>query len=128
MFSGTRANVNHTVRRTHGIFIMFHHNQTVTKIPKPHQCSEKLVIISLMKSDAWLIQNIGNSHKAGTNLCCKTDSLRLASGKGSGSPSKRKIFQPNFCQKSYSGTDFLQDLLPDQLLLAGKLQVMEKAL
>ena len=81
-----------------------------------------------MKSDAWLIQNIGNSHKAGTNLCCKTDSLRLASGKGSGSPSKRKIFQPNFCQKSYSGTDFLQDLLPDQLLLAGKLQVMEKAL
>ena len=65
---------------------------------------------------------------AGTKLCCKTDSLRLASGKSSGSPSKRKIFQANFCQKSYSGTDFFQNLLPDQLLLAGKFQVMEKAL
>ena len=41
-----------------------------------------------MKADTGLIQNIGNPHKAGTDLGSQTDSLGLSSGKGSGRTGK----------------------------------------
>ena len=128
MFTGTGTDIDYTIRRAHGILIMFDHDQAVAKIAKAHQRSQKLVIIPLMETDTWLVQNIGNSNKAGTDLCGKTDSLCLPAGKSSGSSSKGKILQNNLRKKSHSGTDLLQDLLTDQFLLLGKLQVTKKSL
>ena len=128
MFTGTGTDIDYTIRRAHGILIMFDHDQAVAKIAKAHQRSQKLVIIPLMETDTWLVQNIGNSNKAGTDLCGKTDPLCLPAGKSSGSSSKGKILQTNFRKKSHSGTDLLQDLLTDQFLLLGKLQVTKKSL
>ena len=56
---------------------MLHHDQAVAQITQMHQRSQKLVIVSLMQSDAWLVQNISNAHQSGTNLGCQTDSLSL---------------------------------------------------
>ena len=88
MFSGSGADIDDTVCSTHGIFIMLHHDQTVAKITETHQCPQKLVIISLVKPDTRLIQDICNPHKPGSDLCGKTDPLSLSAGKGSGSSSK----------------------------------------
>ena len=59
---------------------MFHHDQAVPQITEAHQCPQQFVIISLMKSNTRLIQDIGNSDQPGADLCRKTDSLRFPAG------------------------------------------------
>ena len=38
MLTGTRTDIHDTVCRTHGIFVMFHHNQCITEIAQMAQC------------------------------------------------------------------------------------------
>ena len=83
MLPCTGSDIYNTVCGTHGIFIMLYNDQAVSKITQLHQRTKKSVIIPLMQSDAWFIQNIGNSYQPGTDLGSQTDSLRLAAGKSS---------------------------------------------
>ena len=128
MFAGSRTDIHNTVRCAHGIFIMFNHNQTVTQITKTHQCTKKLIIISLMKSDTRFIQNISDSHQSGTNLCCQTDSLCFPTGQRRCCTAQRQIIQTYLRQKTNSCTDFFQNLLTDQFLLFSKSQLTHKFL
>ena len=77
MLPCTGTYIYNTVCGTHGIFIMLHNDQAVSKITQLHQRTKKSVIIPLVKSDARFIQNIGNSHQPGTDLGGQTDSLRF---------------------------------------------------
>ena len=81
VFPGSRADIHHTVGRADRILVMFHHDQAVSQIAEAHQRPEQFVIISLVKTDAGLVQNIGDPHKAGPYLCRQADPLGLASGK-----------------------------------------------
>ena len=81
-----------------------------------------------MKSDTWLIQNIGHAYKTGTDLRCQTDSLRFPSGKSCCSPSQRKVVKSYLCQESHSCPDLLQNLPSDQFLLFCQLQFSQKLL
>ena len=105
---------------------MLHHNKAVPQIPETHQSSQKLVVISLMQTDTWFVQNISHTHKAGSDLGSQTDPLRLASGKHRSSPSQGQIIQSHFRQKPYSRPDFLQNLLSYQLLLFCQFQLIHK--
>ena len=99
VFAGPRADIHQKIRRPHGIFIVFNHNDGVAEIPKMPEGSEKLVIVLLMKTDGRLIQNIRHSHQSGTDLCRQTDSLRFAAGQRSGGTPERKIIQTDINQK-----------------------------
>ena len=59
---------------------MLYHNQGITKIPQTLQSSQQFIVISLMKSDTWLIQNISNAYQPRTDLSCQTDTLGFAAG------------------------------------------------
>ena len=96
MLSCSRTDIDHTICCAHSILVMLYYDQAVAKITKTHQCTKQLVIISLVKSDTRLIQDIGNTNKTGTDLCGKTDSLGLSTGKSPCGSSKGKIFQTNF--------------------------------
>ena len=80
MLTGTRSNVHNIVCRTHRILIMFHDNDRISKITQMLQCSEQFVIIPLVQADTRLVQNVGNSNQAGTNLRCQTDPLCFTAG------------------------------------------------
>ena len=79
---------------------MFNHNQCISKISQISQCIQKLIIVSLMQSNAWLIQNIGHTYQSGTNLGCQTDSLCLTSGKSTRRSCKCQIIKSNIHQKA----------------------------
>ena len=61
MFSCPRTDIYYIIRCQHRIFIMFYYNQRISKITQMFQRRKKFIIISLMKSDTRLIQNICNS-------------------------------------------------------------------
>ena len=83
MFSGSRPDIHNIIGCPHGILIMLHNKNRISQIPQVQQSRKQLVIVPLMKADAWLIQNIGHSHQTGADLGCQTDPLGLSSGKGS---------------------------------------------
>ena len=45
-----------------------------------HKRCQQLVIVPLVQTDTWLIQNISNPNQTGTDLGCQTDTLGLAAG------------------------------------------------
>ena len=55
MFAGTRTEINHVVGSKHDVFIMFHHQHTVTNRGKFLQGFYQALIVALMQSDARLI-------------------------------------------------------------------------
>ena len=86
---------------------MFHDNDRIPEITQMLQCSEQFVIIPLVQADTWLVQNIADSDQSGANLCCKTNSLRLAAGKCSRRSGKGEIIQSDVNQEANSCPDFL---------------------
>ena len=72
------------------------------------QRRQKLVVVSLVKTDARLVENIGDAHQAGADLRCQTDSLRLAAGQGARCPGQGQIIQSHIrSRKLDSRTDLL---------------------
>ena len=80
MRSCARPDINDKIGRTHRIFIVLDHNQRIAQVLQVAQRSKQLVIVTLVQPDTWLIQNIGNAHKAGANLRRQADALSLAAG------------------------------------------------
>ena len=86
---------------------MLNHDQCISKITEMLECCEKFVIISLVQTDTWLIQNISHTHKTGTDLGSKTDSLCFPTRKCSCRTSQCQIIQSYIYQEAKPGTDFL---------------------
>ena len=95
------------IRRQHRILVMLHHDQRIAQVFQILERRDQLVIISLVQSDAGLVQNIADAHQTGTDLRCQTDSLRLAAGQTSGCSGKRQVLQTDFHQEPDTGTNLL---------------------
>ena len=77
---GSRADIDNAVSGAHRILVVLHDDQTVSEVTQMFQRREKFVVVSLVKTDARLVENIGDTDKAGADLRCQTDSLRLTAG------------------------------------------------
>ena len=80
MLTGSRADIDNAVSGAHRILVVLHDDQAVSEIAQVLQRREKFIVVSLVKADARLVENIGDTDKAGADLRCQTDSLRLTSG------------------------------------------------
>ena len=80
MLTGSRADINNAVSGAHRILVVLHDDQAVSEVTQMFQRREKFVVVSLVKTDARLVENIGDTDKAGADLRCQTDSLRLTAG------------------------------------------------
>ena len=126
MLPGTGTDIHNTVRCTHSVLIMFHHDQGITQITQMTEGIQQFIIISLMQTDTWLIQNIGNTHQTGTDLGSQTDTLSLSAGQGCCGTGEGQIIQSHIHQKSDSCPDFFQNLTADHLLCLGQFQMFHK--
>ena len=126
MLPGTWADIHNTVRCTHGVLIVFHHDQGITQITQMTERIQQFIIISLVQTDTWFIQNIGNTHQTRTNLGSQTDTLSLSAGQSCCGTGKRQIIQSHIHQESDSCPDFLQDLTADHLLRLCQFQMFHK--
>ena len=107
---------------------MFHHDHSISQIPQATQCPQQLVIVSLMKSDTGLIQNISNAYQPRTDLSCQTDTLGFTTGQGSGGTCQGQIIKTHIHQEADSCANFFQNLSADQLLLMSECHLLQKLL
>ncbi|MNI57826.1 hypothetical protein D3C73_1129120 [compost metagenome] len=60
--SRSRANIDNIVGGHHRIFVMLNHDQCVAEIAHMSQCGNQPVVIPLVQADAWLVQDVENTH------------------------------------------------------------------
>ena len=60
---------------------------------------EQLVVVPLVKADGRLVQDIGNAHQAGADLCRQADPLRFSAGQRSRGAGKGQIVQSDVIEK-----------------------------
>ena len=73
-----RANVNHAVRMTHRILVVFHDEEAVALGSQALQHFEQFIIVTRMQTDTRFVQNIQHALQARTHGACEPDTLRLA--------------------------------------------------
>ena len=75
--AGTWTDINNVVGTTHHVFIVLNHDNCVAKVAQLLQRTDKSLVVALMKSDRWLVENIEYVYKLRTNLSGQTDTLTL---------------------------------------------------
>ena len=83
-FAGARAHVHHEVGRTDGVLVVLHHHDRVAQVAQVAQRGDEAVVVSLVKADAGLVEDVEHAHEAGTDLRGQADALRLTARKGRG--------------------------------------------
>jgi hypothetical protein len=62
---------------------MLDHDHGVPEIAQPAQGGDKPRVVALMKTNAWLVENVQNARETGTDLGGESDALRFSAGKSS---------------------------------------------
>ena len=97
--TGAGAHVNNVVSCTNGIFIVLDNKYGITAISELLEGLNEAVIISLMQTNGRFVQNIENSHEAGTNLSCQANTLGFSTRKRCCCTRKREVIQANVNQE-----------------------------
>ena len=117
----TFAYIDNKICTSYGIFIVFYYDNGIAKVAKTLERFYKPCVIALMQTDAGLVQNIDNSHKRRTYLCCKAYALTLAARKSTRRARKREIIKTDAVKKIKTFADFLYNWARDFFLHIGKL-------
>src|SRR3989440_12804727 len=86
MFPGSRTNIDDVVGRPHRVLVVLDNEQRITQVAQAYQGLNQTCIVTLVKSDTWLITDIEHPHESRTNLCCQADTLCVPTRKTGGGP------------------------------------------
>ena len=95
---------------------MFNNQDRVSKIPKMLESLYEPAVVSLMKADGRLIQNIQNAFQTTSDLACQTNSLSLATGKRRRRSIQGQIVEAYIEQEVQSGVNFFDDGLSNDAI------------
>ncbi len=73
------SDIDDLMSRTHDILVMFDNDDSISKLHQFLEIFDQKSTISRMKSDRWLIEDIGNSLETCPYLGSKSYALRLSS-------------------------------------------------
>ena len=124
--AGTRAHVHHEVGRADGVLVVLHHHDRVAQVAQVAQRGDEAVVVSLVKADARLVEDVEHAHEAGADLRGQADALRLTARKGRGGTLKREIAQAHVHQEAQALHDLLDDARANEALALGQGKALEE--
>ena len=105
---------------------MFDNDNGIADIAQALERLDQALVVTLMKTDRGLVQNIEHAHETRADLRCQANTLCLATGKRRRGTIERQIVKSDIDQKAQALQDFLNDAPADKLLALGKLQTLKK--
>ena len=105
---------------------MFDDDNGIADIAQALERLDQALVITLMKTDRRLVQNIEHAHETRADLRCQSNTLCLATGKRRRGTVEGQIVKSDIDQKAQALQDFLNDAPADKLLALGKLQTLKK--
>src|SRR5690606_2787518 len=88
--------------------------------------TNQTVVVALVQTDAWLVQNVQNTLQTRANLRSQTDALRLAAAQSRGATQKRQVVEADVLQKAKAGVHLFKDLMGDMHFFVRKFYMFEK--
>ncbi len=120
-FASARARpgpeIDDVVGRPDGFFIVFNYDDGIAQITQAVQGPQQLTIVALVQPNAWFVQNVKHSSKAGADLCRQSNPLCFAPGERAALAIEREITEPNFNEELQSRLNFTHHIAHDSLLL-----------
>jgi len=100
MFTCTWSKIDHIVRALNRFFVMLDDNDRIAKVAQRLQRVDEFDVVTLMQTNAWLIENIQYSDELGANLRCKPDALAFTPGQRASRSSRLRYSSPTLSRKS----------------------------
>ena len=72
------ADVDYKIGGVHRVLVVFNYNNRVADVTQMLKRRNKLFVVSLVQSDAWLVKNIHYAHKRRTDLSGEPNTLAFA--------------------------------------------------
>lgn len=107
--TGAGPDIDDMICGIHGVLVVLDYQQRVAQIGQMAQSLQKLLVILLMQTDAWFVQDIEHAHQAGTDLRRQSDSLRFSARQVPDARDKVRYSRPTLI-KNCSLALFLDDL------------------
>lgn len=85
---------------------MFDDDNGIADIAQALERLDQALVVTLMKTDRGLIQNIEHAHETRADLRCQANTLRLATRKRRRGTIERQIVKSNIDQKNASAPGF----------------------
>ena len=83
---------------------MFYYDDGIADVAKFFQTVDEAFVVTLMQSDARLVEDIEYIDQLATYLCGKSDALAFTTGKGCRLTVQREIIQTDIEEEGYAGT------------------------
>src|SRR5262245_10377488 len=75
---GARTQIDNVIGASNRLLVVFDHQHRIPQIPELRKCLQQPNIVSRMKSDRRLVENIENTAQLRADLCCQPTTLTLA--------------------------------------------------
>ena len=82
--AGARADINHMVGGSNGVFIVLDDNYRVAQITQVGEGGQQAVIVPLVEPDGGFVENVHDAYQSGADLARQADPLAFAAGQGAG--------------------------------------------
>src|SRR5262245_51415441 len=120
--AGTGSEIDDVVGLEDGFFVVLDDDHRVADVPKPLECSQQALVVTLMQPDGGLIENIHDAGQSRTNLTRQPDTLRLAAGKSLRAAIQSQIVQADIHEEAQPLRDILHDLRSNLTAPPGKVE------
>jgi hypothetical protein len=125
--AGARADVHDPVGRGHGFAVVFDDDQGVADVAQVAQGFQQLDVVALVQADGGFVQDVEHAGQFRAHLGGQADALGFAAGQGRAGAVQGEIIQSHVDQKGEPVGDLLDQLLADQLLVAGQARPVKKS-
>src|SRR5579864_9086162 len=99
MLSRAWTKIDHVVGAPDRLFVMFHHEDGVSKIAQGFERGDQAVIVAMMQSDRRLVEHIEDASQPGADLRRQANALSFAAGKGCRRAVERDISETHIVEK-----------------------------
>ncbi len=126
MTSGTGAEVDHVIRATDGLLVVFDDQYGVAEIAQVFERGEQASVVTVMQTDGGLIQHVEHAAKFRADLGREADALSFAARKRGSRPAQRNVAEPNLVQKLKAFGDLMHDATGNRFFAARQLDLARR--
>src|SRR5579875_599101 len=106
--AGTGAKIDEVVRRPHGLFIVFDHDDCIAHVTQPQQAVQQPFVIARMQADTRLIENVQDANHTAADLTGQANPLGFAARQCGSGAIERKVMQTDIEEKTHAATQLLE--------------------
>ncbi len=124
--AGAGAEIEHVVGVANGFFVVLDHQHGVAQIAQALERLDEAVVVALVQTDGWLVENVENAAQPRADLRGEADALAFAAGERGGIAVERKVVEADSAEELEPLDDFAADAVGHQGFARGEVELVSR--